>query len=273
MPVSRRQLDEFADQHLWHVPFDTSPRHLAGAGDARHVTHGLAAAGWTPTSSDPLSPQIVLRSPDRRHSLRFDPHSYSSAWWQLSAEPTDTRSGWYAQFGRLVPAEILGSVTDALHAPPPAEDPDPQQILASAGWLLDDRGVSRSPDGMCRVEPYSADRKEPPEWRIVAHEHGYGQPDGRDIWTGWFYRRTPVHLVNVFVTALVDTAPLQRAGGCTASYGATQERSALTPRQVVDAHTTRLDTLRARARDAQRRRPATTKAPAAPTSTTTPVRR
>ncbi|GAA2258345.1 hypothetical protein GCM10010415_20010 [Streptomyces atrovirens] len=70
MPVSERQLSEFADKHAWQIPFDTSPRHLAGPGDARHVTHGLAAAGWTRTS-DPLSPRMVMTSPDHRYNLRF----------------------------------------------------------------------------------------------------------------------------------------------------------------------------------------------------------
>ncbi|CAM5323736.1 hypothetical protein STENM36S_05492 [Streptomyces tendae] len=57
MPLSERQLDAFADKQAGQIPFDTSPRHLAGPGDARHVTHGLAAAGWA-TVSDPLSAEI-----------------------------------------------------------------------------------------------------------------------------------------------------------------------------------------------------------------------
>ncbi|MFI9341846.1 hypothetical protein ACIG0D_11325 [Streptomyces sp. NPDC052773] len=56
--MSERQLAAFADKHAWRIPFDTTPRHLAGPGDARHVTHGPAAAGWT-HASDPLSPEIV----------------------------------------------------------------------------------------------------------------------------------------------------------------------------------------------------------------------
>ncbi|MFI1185791.1 hypothetical protein [Streptomyces californicus] len=52
MPLNERQLAAFADKHAWKIPFDTSPRHLAGPGDARHVTHGLAAVGWN-TVSDP----------------------------------------------------------------------------------------------------------------------------------------------------------------------------------------------------------------------------
>ncbi|MEW2620873.1 DUF317 domain-containing protein [Streptomyces sp. NPDC048106] len=93
MPLSEQQLAPFADKHAWQIPFDTSPRHLAGPGDARHVTHGLAAAGWNAVS-DPLSAEIVLRSPDLRHSLQFDPQSATSAWWRLRAETTDTEPGW-----------------------------------------------------------------------------------------------------------------------------------------------------------------------------------
>ncbi|MGQ4439926.1 DUF317 domain-containing protein, partial [Streptomyces violaceoruber] len=139
MPVSERQLAAFADKHVWRIPFDTSPRHLAGPGDARHVTHGLAAAGWTRTS-DPLSAEIVLRSPDYRHSLQFDPQSATSAWWRLRAEPTGTEPGWYAEFGELVPAEILGSLTDALVSPPPTLSAAPLNTLEDAGWLIDGRG-------------------------------------------------------------------------------------------------------------------------------------
>ncbi|MGW5868243.1 DUF317 domain-containing protein [Streptomyces sp. NPDC055239] len=102
--MSDGQLAAFADQHAWQIPFDTSPRHLAGPGDARHVTHGLAAAGWKAVS-DPLSAEIVLRSPDLRHRLQFDPQSATSAWWRLRAEPTNQDPGWYAEFGERVPAE------------------------------------------------------------------------------------------------------------------------------------------------------------------------
>ncbi|MFJ2175892.1 DUF317 domain-containing protein [Streptomyces sp. NPDC087851] len=272
MPVSRRQLDEFADHHLWKIPFDTSPRHLAGPGDPRYVTHGLIAAGWTRTATDPLSPKIVLHSPDHRHSLRFDP--YSSAWWWLEAEPTDTTPGWYAQFGELVPAEVLGSLTDVLHAPPPDLDPDPWQTLSAAGWQLDELGVARSPDGMCRVTPYPLYRQESATWYIVAHEHGYGDPDGPRIWSAWFDSRTPIHLVNAFVTALVDTTPLRREMyDRGAHHSSVQERSALSPQQVVDAHTARLDALRAQTRAAKRRQPTTAKAPSPPTRTSAPLRR
>ncbi|MER5215359.1 DUF317 domain-containing protein [Streptomyces sp. NPDC002838] len=275
MPVTERQLAEFADKHAWRIPFDTSPRHLAGPGDARHVTHGLAAAGWTGTS-DPLSPEIVLRSPDHRHRLQFDPQSATSAWWRLRAEATDTEPSWYAEFGELVPAEILAGVTDTLIAPPPQEQPDPWQAVISAGWLLGPPGKAHSPDAMCHIELRLLDHHDTWSWHIETREEGHGHPVGPRIWHAWFDSRTPSHLVTAFVTALTDTGPLQRGMyDHTAHYSAVQEPSPLTPQQVVAAHTTRLDTLRARARAARRRQqPATTTAPAPPpTTATAPVRR
>lgn len=90
MPLSERQLDAFADQHAGQIPLDTGPRHLAGPGDARHVTHGLAAAGWA-TVSDPLSAEIVMASPDHRYRLQFDPQSATSAWWRTAGRPRRQR--------------------------------------------------------------------------------------------------------------------------------------------------------------------------------------
>ncbi|MFF7337400.1 hypothetical protein ACFZAT_08660 [Streptomyces sp. NPDC008163] len=45
MPLTERLHAAFARTHATQLLHDTSPRHLAGPGDARHVTHGLAAAG------------------------------------------------------------------------------------------------------------------------------------------------------------------------------------------------------------------------------------
>ncbi|MGW0710497.1 DUF317 domain-containing protein [Streptomyces sp. NPDC002643] len=272
MPVSERQLAEFTDKHAWRIPFDTSPRHLAGPGDARHVTHGLAAVGWT-LASDPLSAEIVLRSPDQRHSLQFDPQSATSAWWRLRGGHRDTKPGWYAEFGELVPAEILSSVTDALICPPRAEPPDPWQTLSSAGWLPDEQNSAHSPDGMCHIELRPLGGQQKPSWHIETGEHGHGHPVGPRIWHAWFDHHTPPHLVSAFVTTLVDTAPLQRGMfDRTAHYSVVQGPSPLTPQQVVKAHTTRLESLRTQAR--RRQRPATTKAAGPPPATeVTPLRR
>lgn len=262
VPLSERQLAAFADKYAGQIPFDTSPRHLAGAGDARHVTHGLAAAGWSAVS-DPLSAEIVLRSPDHRYCLQFDPQSRTSAWWRLRAEPTDNGPGWYAEFGELVPAEVLAGFTDALIVPPP-QPTGPWQPVTSAGWHRDSDGTARSPDSMCHIElrPLSEFRDRP-SWHVETREPGHGEFSGPRIWHAYFDEHTPAHLVGSFLTALADRGPLQRGMyDRTGHYSAVQEPSPLRPQQVVDAHATRLKSLRAQARSARRQqtKPATTPA-------------
>lgn len=251
--MNKQQLDAFADTHLWRLPFDTSPRHLAGPGDARHVTHGLAAAGWTRTS-DPLSSEIVLRSPDHRLTLQFDPQSATSAWWRLRTEPIDTERSWYAEFGELVPAEILGSLTDALIGPPPTQQPDPFHVLKAAGWTIDIEEAAVSPDDMCYVrQRHNGGRHRTWHWHVETCEPGYGTPMGPRIWHAWIDGHAPAHLMNAFVTALAHNAPLRRAlFDHTVHHSAVQKPSRLTPGQVVEAHTARLDTVRAQARATRR---------------------
>ncbi|MFH9612820.1 DUF317 domain-containing protein [Streptomyces pratensis] len=265
MPVSERQLAAFAHKHATQLPFDTSPRHLAGPGDARHVTHGLAAAGWTCTS-DSLSPEIVLRSPDHRYSMQFDPQSATSAWWRLQAEPTRTERGWYAEFGELVPAEILGRLTDALIAPTPTEHADPFQVLESAGWARESETTVQSPDGMCHVHRPTDEGVWRSSWRVETCQPGYETPMGPRIWHAFIDESMPEPLVGAFAAALADPAPLQRAMyDRTAHYSAEQSRSRLTPEDVVTAHSARLDAIRVQARAArrqQRTQPAVTPATA-----------
>ncbi|MFT9784654.1 DUF317 domain-containing protein [Streptomyces rhizosphaericola] len=269
MPLSERQLAAFADKQDRQIPYDTSPRHLAGPGDARHVTHGLAAAGWTHTS-DPLSAEIVLRSPDQRHRLQFDPQSATSAWWRLRADPTDTAPGWYAEFGALVPAEVLAGLTDALVAPPPAEPTSPLSVLKAAGWLIDGRGAADSDPPGCRVERRPEQGRGTVSWRepgrVAWHIEVRDNPDafvrGPLLWHAFLDDATPEHLVTAFVTALADTTPLQRGMfDRTAHRGVVQEPSPLTPQQTVDAYLTRVKALQGQARAAHRQR---TKSPLPP---------
>ncbi|MGW5096389.1 DUF317 domain-containing protein [Streptomyces nodosus] len=272
MPLSERQLAAFADKHAGRIPFDTSPRHLAGPGDARHVTHGLAAAGWSPVS-DPLCAEIVLRSPDHRCRLQFDPQSATSAWWRLRAEPAGTEPGWYAEFGELVPAEVLAGLTDALVAPAPTEPTSPLSVLEAAGWLIDGRGIAYSDPPGCTIEgrPENGAGTVPwreqacVAWHIDVRDHLDGASRGTLLWHAAFNGHTPEHLVTAFVTALTDPAPLQRGMfDRTAAYGVVQKPSPLTPQQTVDAHTARIKSLRAQARSARRQqtKPATTPATA-----------
>ncbi|MFD5453860.1 DUF317 domain-containing protein [Streptomyces olivaceus] len=265
MPLSERQLAAFADKHAGQIPFDTSPRRLAGPGDARHVTHGLAAAGWT-SLSDPLSAEIVMASPDHRHRLQFDPQSHTSAWWRLQATPNGTEPGWYAEFGELVPAEVLAGFTDALIAPA-SPQPDLWQPVTSAGWQRDDAGAARSPDFLCRIEhrPLSEFR-ERPSWHVEVRKSADAEFPGPRVWHAFLDEHVPDHLAGAFFGALCDLRPLQRAMfDRTAHSSAVKESSPLSPQQVADAHAARVKAIRAKVRAVRRQQTA----PATPPTPTT----
>ncbi|WP_217570508.1 hypothetical protein [Streptomyces sp. GbtcB7] len=92
MPVTERQLTAFRRDHESTILHSTSPRHLAGPGDARHVTHALLTAGWTITS-DPASPETEVTSPDLQARLQAAPQfAPSGNWWRLTVQPPNSRA-------------------------------------------------------------------------------------------------------------------------------------------------------------------------------------
>ncbi|MGN9821570.1 DUF317 domain-containing protein [Streptomyces sp. SD11] len=269
MPVSERQLAEFADKHAWQVPFDTSPRHLAGPGDARHVTHGLAAAGWT-RISDPFGTHMTLAGPDHRHLLEFTPETGSLArWWHISTRLSGRDEPyWNASFGALAPSEVIASMTDALTTPPPTAPPDPWHPVEAAGWLRDAHGAARSADGMCHIEQHRrSESRDTPDWSVYVREPSVNGYPGPLLWHARFRYNTPAHLVDAFLTALTDTAPLQRGKfDQTAHRSALQTASLLSPAQVVTAHTKRITTIAAQTRTTRHpHQPGTSRTPAPPT--------
>ncbi|MEU2263922.1 DUF317 domain-containing protein [Streptomyces sp. NPDC019645] len=128
-------------------------------------------------------------------------------------------------------------------------------MLKSAGWLLNGHDAAHTPDAMCHVEQRSEQGETIAGWHVETCEPGHGTPMGRRIWHAWFDGRTPSHLVTAFVTALADTAPLQRGMyDRTAHHSVVQKPSPLAPEQIVEAHTTRLAGIRSQARAAHRQR-------------------
>ncbi|WP_181785413.1 DUF317 domain-containing protein [Streptomyces phytophilus] len=255
MPLTDRLTAAFADTHAWQIPYDTSPRHLAGPGDPRHVTHGLAAAGWS-TVSDPLGADLILRSPDHGYRLQYAPEAHStSRWWCLQADPTDNAPRWSAQFSGLVPAEVIASFTDALLTADAEDPPGIISTLESAGWRVSDPATAVSTDGMCQVELREQEFHDTPHWHMETREPRSGHYDGPQIWNAWFSDYMPDHLVAAFVTALADPAPLHRAmSDSTVHYGAAQKPSPLTPDQVVATHATRITSLHRAARATRRQK-------------------
>ncbi|WP_329025745.1 DUF317 domain-containing protein [Streptomyces sp. NBC_00690] len=243
-----RRLAAFADTHKNRVQFDTVPRHLAGPGDPRHVTHALHAAGWA-DHSDSLSPGVLLVSPDQRLRLGLDhAPSATGAWWRIRGHPF-TPGYRYAEFSALIPAEILGGLTDALIHPVPDDVPDVWPVLTAAGWTqgTDDHGeeFAASPDELMRVSR----SEELACWRAEAGER---RRDGsyKRIWHGWLPESAPPHLVAGFMAALVSPDPVLRGMyDLTGHYSVRQETSGVTGEAVVEAHQGRLKAARA----AQRR--------------------
>ncbi|MEU5162285.1 DUF317 domain-containing protein [Streptomyces sp. NPDC020875] len=258
--LTQRQTDLFAADHSGRLD-DVSPRHLAGPGDPRHVTHALAAAGWA-LRSDALSPVIHLVSPDGLHQLRYGP-TLTSMTWRLDGTHADGH--WYASF-TSVPAEILTGFTDGLLIAAPAESPPPVwDVLTGAGWThtrSTTGNEARSPDGAIHLSHQPITGKEDPYfgWQItVSTERDHGPP----LWTAWIAHFPPPHLVHGLVTALTDPAPVQRNWHePEGHYRARRTESPVTPKQYARAHRDRIDTARAHVRAATRTLTATPPSPA-----------
>ncbi|MFJ4688866.1 DUF317 domain-containing protein [Streptomyces sp. NPDC088789] len=257
MLLRREQLDLFTADHQGSLLDDVSPRYLAGPGDARHVTHALAAAGWT-ARSDPLTPAVDLVSPDRRYRLLLEPETafrWSRTTWSLTSDADGEH--WYASFG-AVPAEILAGFTDGLLLPPPARElPEVWDLLADAGWAPvrhpNGDAEALSPDGTVHIghRPVSEDIEGSRRvWRIEVRPH----PDeGPPIWTAWIANSPPPHLMHGLATALTDPAPLQRNWQQPEGhYRAQRTESPVKPAAYVRAHHDRIASIRANVRATRR---------------------
>ncbi|WP_306416044.1 DUF317 domain-containing protein [Streptomyces sp. NBRC 110465] len=73
------------------------------------------------------------------------------------------------------------------------------------------------------------------------------------MWHAHLDELTPTYLISSFLTALADPSPLLRGVyERSVHHSAVQKPSALRPQQVVDAYTTRINSLRGQTRSARR---------------------
>ncbi|MEU8543211.1 DUF317 domain-containing protein [Streptomyces sp. NPDC048717] len=264
MAVSPAQRASYTADYEHTIPYDTSPRHLAGPGDPRHVTHALLAAGWRLTSADG-DPRVVVTAPAGEHQLRLDP--FGSRYWRV-----DTDGPWQASFSQTVPAEIIAGFTDRLTGRQQPAGPGPWQRMVEAGWRVDcnpdGTGIAFSP-GRCPIwAEHARIRKADPEpsfWRIEVPA-AYGGPPVWDIWIS----QAPDHLLDGLAEQLVTTSPVVRGRWEPAHSAARQTPSRLSPKHVVEAHFTRLNALRAQT-PAQSRTPRMTASPPPPAPNTAPT--
>jgi hypothetical protein len=257
MPVTERQLTAFRRDHEGMFQHATSPRHLAGPGDPRHVTHALLAAGWSVTS-DAASPQTDLASPDRSAQLQVAPQLRSlGTWWYITADPPGS-ANWYATFTREVPVEILAGLTDTLLIPAPATSPDPWDIFRSAEWSVtqSENGTglkARSPDQRAVVtyDHHVDDERPYFNWKIRVTKYPDDTTEypsaGLPVWTGWLNERTPAHAISGFATALTSSEPLLRGWGMhNWNHDVRNERVVQSGKDVAETHRQRLKQIQAR---------------------------
>jgi hypothetical protein len=258
--VTHPYIPSKADDPSNRIWFDTSPRHLAGPGDPRHVTQALRAAGWK-NHSDPDFPHVVLGSPDYRHTLVLEPEpaTYSS-WWRIVSHADGER--WHASFGGNTPVEVIAGFSDALLHPAPASEPDVWPVLRAAGWTYehDERGnqAAHHPDGITSMERQATLTSDYFRWSAeVALPTGLG--GHKRLWHAYFDDRTPRHLLAAFAVALSDPAPVPRGHyDVPHSHLVTQE-SGPPGEQLAAAHEARLKAVRAAARKARRSTAPTTR--------------
>lgn len=250
---------------------DTTPRHLAGGGDPRHVTQALRAGGWK-NYGDPDYPHVVLASPDYHHALVLEPTPDAyGPWWRISSKD------WHASFGGTTPAEIIAGFTDTLLQPPPEVEPDIWSALQAADWTYErtDRGNehARHPDGITTIKRWATLTSDHFAWTAeVALPTGLGGHDR--LWQAYFDDRTPRHLLAGFATALIDPAPVSRGRyDVPHSHLVTQRERGDQGDQLAAAHDARLKAIRATARKARRNSAPTTRLTAPGAEATTSAAR
>ncbi|MEV6513946.1 DUF317 domain-containing protein [Streptomyces sp. NPDC051642] len=197
-------MSRFPDERI--VVDYVAPRHLAGGGDPTWITVPLhRACGWSLENEPltPLTPDVVLTSPDQKALLRLEPDP-DSQWWTLHHAPEQAAPAWYASFGARTPVEFIAAVTDALTDPAAdtAAAPDPYDVLRQADWTpAGPRDGLVSPDGttfLQRADEASA-------WFATVMVNG-----SRIVWHAHFSEHTPSRLIAAFTASLTDPTPIAR---------------------------------------------------------------
>ncbi|MFA7764895.1 DUF317 domain-containing protein [Streptomyces sp. NRRL S-448] len=211
LSIPERHLAQFAEDHD-HLGSAVSPRHLAGPGDPRHITHALRAAGWH-TESDPLHPKVTLHSPDDSHHLTLAPKPGSPfrPWWRIRSPHGPDH--WSAEFSAAAPVEIIAGLTDALVQPALEHLHSPWELLSARGWSYHRQSggseSATSPDKAVSMEWQISPISGPLGWAIEAVDrHNLDRPGL--LWRANLDDNTPSHLVAAFTAALVAPEPVLR---------------------------------------------------------------
>ncbi|MGW1771975.1 DUF317 domain-containing protein [Streptomyces sp. NPDC002104] len=247
-------LKAFAEDQNSKLHCEISPRHLAGAGDPRHATHVLRAAGWK-HSGDRGLPHVRLTSPDRSLSLSIEPSAASfPPWWRLGTHPF-TPGYWTARFDGNTPVEIIAGLTDSLTRPAPEQQsPDAWETLAAAGWNVisnePHRGEADAPHPGLRIRQRGLGSPDDGRfwWSVEATTENGGGGVER-IWSASLDRSTPPRALEGFLAELVNPAPVLRGShDNTRHYLAVEGEPFAAGAQIVAAHEVRVAAAKAAGR-------------------------
>ncbi|MFI7337145.1 DUF317 domain-containing protein [Streptomyces sp. NPDC050085] len=243
------------------APFAVTPRHLAGPGDPRHITHYLSAAGWR-DHSVPRYPHVLLEAPDRRTRLTLEPGAENPITsnpvaWQLHG----TVQHWYAAFSSLTPVEIIAGFTDTLTGPPPAAAPGVSDVLAERGWSEHYRGIESMASD---EEDVLLSREDDESWLIEA---GTPHPAGgihKVMWEARLVGQVPAHALAGLAATLSAPQPLLRHQTNIIHPKAVIRNTEVQGEDLQRRHERRLASARTAARTARRPAPPALKAAAPP---------
>ncbi|CAM5327544.1 hypothetical protein SAVIM338S_00862 [Streptomyces avidinii] len=245
-------LRAFAEDKKGKFHCEVSPRHLAGTGDPRHITHSLRAAGWKHDGDRGL-PQVSLTSPDRSLGLVLAPFSPHQAW-SVGSALMFVPGYWHAGFTRNAPVEIIAGLTDSLIRPAPVHaPPDLWETLAAAGWKASDGPHGReasAPGQGLKIQQFGSDKRDDDRfwWRIQAVEETYGG-GVETVWSAALDQTTPTHVMAGLIDELANPAALLRGSHDQGAHYRTTEGAVFAAGpQIVEAHSARLDAARAGAR-------------------------
>ncbi|MCY0928204.1 DUF317 domain-containing protein [Streptomyces sp. H27-H1] len=266
-------LRAFAEDMKGQFHCEVTPRHLAGAGDPRHITHALRAAGWRHEGDRGL-PQVSLTSPDRSLSLLLDLSSPYHAW-SVGSTQIFAPGYWQAGFASSTPVEIIAGLTDSLIRPAPAHaPPDVWESLASAGWDISDEPLGReaSPPGSqgLKIKQLGGGDRDDDYfwWQVQAVAESYGG-NFETVWSASLDQTTPPHVLAGLIEQLGSPAGVRRGSHEPGvHYRATHGDMVAVGPQIVADHTVRMDAARAGARALTRAAKLPTSRPHQPAPTT-----
>jgi hypothetical protein len=206
-PSSQRARPTRAD---W---LETSPRHLAGQGDARYVIRSLRASGWA-AWADLDRPSVTLTSRDRRHTVLLEPEPHGlKPWWLIQG--SGENGAWSAEFTVHTPVEIIAALTDSLDRPAhQLDDRDVWPVFTAAGWAYVrdddlDTEIARHSLRTLRVSRWTASTTDRFFWTVEATFPDPGL--GADIvWRASLDDTTPRHLLHSLAHTLTSDAPVLR---------------------------------------------------------------